>query len=184
MKELLILINGLKSEIKNKILGFKQKLFQIRIGKINESILDDVTIDLYGKKVQIKTISNISILDARTLLITPWEEKNINILYKAFIKNSILYTPYKTGKVLKLKMAQLTEETRKELIKKINFILEIFKINLRKLRKKTIKKLNKINSLEKDCLKKNKIEIQNIINDCINYMKIISNRKKKEILTI
>ncbi|YCJ91856.1 MAG: ribosome recycling factor [Candidatus Karelsulcia muelleri] len=75
MKELLILINGLKSEIKNKILGFKQKLFQIRIGKINESILDDVTIDLYGKKVQIKTISNISILDARTLLITPWEEK-------------------------------------------------------------------------------------------------------------
>ncbi|MFP3037247.1 MAG: ribosome recycling factor [Candidatus Karelsulcia muelleri] len=175
------LINGLKSEIKNQILGFKQKLFQIRIGKINESILDDVTIDLYGKKVQIKTISNISILDARTLLITPWEEKNLNILYKALLKNSILYTPYKTGKVLKLKMAQLTEETRKELIKKINFILEIFKINLRK---KTIKKLNKINSLEKDCFKKNKIEIQNIINDCINSMKIISNRKKKEILNI
>ncbi|XME00692.1 MAG: ribosome recycling factor [Candidatus Karelsulcia muelleri] len=81
-------------------------------------------------------------------------------------------------------MAKLTEETRKELIKKINFILEIFKINLRKLRKKTIKKLNKINSLEKDCLKKQKIEIQNIINDCINYIKIIYNRKKKEILTI
>ncbi|XMD99427.1 MAG: ribosome recycling factor [Candidatus Karelsulcia muelleri] len=181
MKELLILINGLKSEIKKKILGLKQKLFKIRIGKINESILDDVTIDLYGKKVQIKTISNISILDARTLLITPWEDKNINIIYKALLKNSIIYTPYKTGKVLKLKMAKLTEETRKELIKKINFILEIFKINLRK---KTIKKLNKINSLEKDCLKKQKIEIQNIINDCINYIKIIYNRKKKEILTI
>ncbi|XME00691.1 MAG: ribosome recycling factor [Candidatus Karelsulcia muelleri] len=89
MKELLILINGLKSEIKKKILGLKQKLFKIRIGKINESILDDVTIDLYGKKVQIKTISNISILDARTLLITPWEDKNINIIYKALLKNSI-----------------------------------------------------------------------------------------------
>ncbi|XZQ47886.1 MAG: ribosome recycling factor [Candidatus Karelsulcia muelleri] len=184
MKELLILINGLKSEIKKKIFGLKQKLFKIRIGKINESILDDVTIDLYGKKVQIKTISNISILDARTLLITPWEDKNINIIYKALLKNSIIYTTYKTGKVLKLKMAKLTEETRKELIKKINFILEIFKRNLRNLRKKTIKKLNKINSLEKDCLKKQKIEIQNIINDCINYIKIIYNRKKKEILTI
>ncbi|XMD98673.1 MAG: ribosome-recycling factor [Candidatus Karelsulcia muelleri] len=179
MKELLI--NGLKSEIKKKILGLKQKFLKIRIGKINESILDDVTIDLYGKKVHIKTISNISILDARTLLITPWEDKNINIIYKALLKNSIIYTTYKSGKVLKLKMAKLTEETRKELIKKINFILEIFKRNLRNLRKKTIKKLN---SLEKDCLKKQKIEIQNIINDCINYIKIIYNRKKKEILTI
>ncbi|WP_375323002.1 ribosome-recycling factor [Candidatus Karelsulcia muelleri] len=184
MKESFDLIKKFKLEVKDKKEKFKKKIFKIIIDRINENFLDSINIEYYGNKVPINNISTIVKINAITVLIKPWEKKYLNIIYKTLLKEDRGFLIINDGKMIKLKISKLTEETRKKLIKKVKFFLEKKKIEIRNLRNEVNKKLKKFSYLEEDFLKKKKNEIQNITDQYLEKVNFIFKQKEKEILTI
>ena len=120
----------------------------IRAGRANPHILDKITVDYYGTPSNLQSVANISVSEARTLLIQPWEPSLIKEIEKAILVSDIGLTPNNDGKVIRLSFPELTEERRKELVKDVKKKGEDSKVAIRNIRrdandmaKKTAEKL-------------------------------------------
>ncbi|MGX7590825.1 ribosome recycling factor [Candidatus Karelsulcia muelleri] len=177
----------MKKEIKEKMKKifyyYKKKLSKIRIGKANTEMLDDITVEYYKNKVPLYHLSSIEIINSKTILIKPWENKNLSIIEKSIIKSNLGIIPINKGKFIKLVIPSLTEERRKEIIKSNNLKLEKAKISLRNIRKDYNKKIIK-EFTEKDLIEKYKNDIHEATKEYISKIEKIFENKNKEILKI
>lgn len=162
------------------------ELQKVRAGKASPTMLDGITVDYYGTPTPINQVANVMTADARTLTIQPWEKSMISPIEKAIMMANIGVTPQNDGEMIRLFLPPLTEERRKELVKKVNSEGETAKIHVRNIRRdgiETIKKLQK-DGLSEDEAKANEAKIQNLTDKHISNIDEVLKEKEKEIMTI
>ncbi|HSC40306.1 MAG TPA: ribosome recycling factor, partial [Chitinophagaceae bacterium] len=135
--------------MKKAINHLEAELVKIRAGKASPSMIESIVVDYYGNPTPINQIGNISVLDARTLSIQPWEKNMLQPIEKAIMASNIGVTPQNDGANIRLFLPPLTEERRKELVKRANGEGEHSKVAIRNIRRESIEGIKK---LQKDGL--------------------------------
>lgn len=171
-----------KKEMKKIIIFLEKSFLQINIGRANPYMFNDINVKYHNGKTALKNVSNILSINYKTLIIQPWDNYMLPIIEKAIIDSNIGFTPLNNGKKLIITIPNVTEEARKELVKKIKSESEISKINIRNIRKEANIFFKKIKN--KDLLKNMEIKIQKITNKYIEKIDNIFINKKTEIMNI
>ena len=165
----------------------KEELNTVRAGRANPALLDKITVDYYGSPTPLKNLSNISVPDPRTLLISPFDPKSIGEIERAINAANIGITPSNDGKSVRLTIPQLTEERRKEITKEVKKIGEDAKVAIRNLRRDMndeLKKQEKAGEITEDDLKKDLDDVQKAIDKSVKEIDDICAQKEKEIMEI
>ena len=158
----------------------------IRAGRANPHVLDKVTVDYYGVPTPIQQVGNVSVPEARTILIQPWEPNLLGEIEKAIMMSDIGITPNNDGSAIRLNFPELTEERRKDLAKDIKKRGETTKVAVRNIRRDAndeLKKMNKANELNDDQLKDQESEVQKLTDVYIKKIDDAVEAKSKEIMT-
>ena len=153
-----------------------EQLAHIRAGKANPKILDSVRVMYYGAPVPLSNVATVTVPDARTIMITPWEKKIIKDIEKGIMDSDVGITPENNGEVIRLGIPPLTEERRRQLAKQSKQEAETAKISIRNARRDAIEQLN----VEKDA----EADVQKIHDKYIKKVDELYAAKEKEIMTV
>ncbi len=176
-----------EDKTKKSISILKESLNTVRAGRANPALLDKVTVDYYGSPTPLKNLSNISVPDPRTLMITPFDPKSIPGIEKAINIANLGINPSNDGKVIRLVIPQVTEERRKELVKIVKKMGEDDKVAIRNERREAneeLKKMEKNGELTEDDLKSELDAIQKQTDRHIKEIDDICAAKEREILEV
>ena len=176
-----------KEKMGKSIDSLASEYTSIRAGRANPHILDKITVDYYGQPTNLQSVANISVSEARTLVIQPWEASLIKEIEKAIMVSDIGITPNNDGKVIRLSFPELTEERRKELVKDVKKKGEGAKVAIRNIRRDAndmIKKQQKANEISEDEQKDAEDEIQKMTDEFIAKIDTMVEDKSKEIMTV
>lgn len=159
----------------------------VRAGRANPAILDKIMVDYYGTQTPINQLGTISVTEARTLLIQPWDANAVKEVEKAILKSELGINPNNDGKSIRLTFPPLTEERRKEIVKDIHKRAEEAKVSIRSIRRDTIegfKTQKKNGEITEDDLKDMEKDIQNLTDKYIKDIDLALSEKEKEILEV
>ena len=161
-------------------------LSHIRAGKASARLLDGIRVDYYGSQAPISNVANISVPDARTIAITPWEKAMFKEIEKAIINSELGITPENNGEVIRLCIPPLTEDRRKQLVKQSKAEAETAKVSVRNARREAIEGLKKEikNGLSEDSEKDAEADVQKLHDKFMKKIDTIFAEKEKEILTV
>ena len=161
-------------------------LAHIRAGKASPKLLDAIRVDYYGSKAPISNVANISVPDARTIAITPWEKSMFKEIEKAIINSDLGITPENNGEVIRLSIPPLTEERRKALVKQSKAEAENAKVSIRNARREAIEGLKKEikKGMSEDVEKDGENEVQKLHDKYMKKIDEVFATKEKEILTV
>jgi ribosome recycling factor len=163
-----------------------ETLSHIRAGKASPKLLDGIRVDYYGTQAPISNVANISVPDARTIAITPWEKSMFKPIEKAIIDSSLGVTPENNGEVIRICIPPLTEDRRKQLVKQSKGEAENAKVSVRNARREAIDGLKKEvkNGLSEDVEKDAEGDVQKLHDKFMKKIDEIFAAKEKEILTV
>ena len=169
------------------IQSYKKDLSSLRTGRANASMLDIVKVDIYGQMMPVNQVASISVPEARLITIQVWDQTNIKAIDSAIQKSDLGVNPQIDGSVLRIKIPDLTEERRKDLIKVLKNISEKNKVSIRNIRREAndeLKQLIKDKKISEDANKILEKTIQKFTDDNILNIDKISENKEKEILQV
>jgi ribosome recycling factor len=172
--------------MKKAITHLESELTKIRAGKANPQILDGIVVDYYGSPTPINQVGNISVMDARTLSIQPWEKNMLQPIERAIIAANIGINPQNDGNQIRLFLPPLTEERRKELVKKCQGEGEHSKVAIRNIRRDAIEHIKRLqkNGLSEDIAKDTEADVQNLTDKFIAAVEKHLSTKEKEIMAV
>ena len=176
-----------KEHMDKTISVLKQDLNTVRAGRANAALLDQIVVDYYGSPTPVKNLSNISVPDPRTLMITPFDPSSIKAIEKAILTSNLGINPSNDGRNIRLVIPVVTEERRKELTKVIKKMGEDSKVAVRNSRRDandSIKKLEKAGELTEDDVKDEQEEVQKMTEKCMKEIDKIVAAKEKELMEI
>ncbi|MBM6993473.1 MAG: ribosome recycling factor [Prevotella sp.] len=164
----------------------EEELARIRAGRANVAILDGVRVTAYGQTVPLNQVANVSVADARTITIRPWDRKQIHDVEKGIMDSDVGITPENNGEMVILHLPQPTEERRKELVKQCNKIGEQAKVQVRNIRADYKEKLKKAikDGLSEDLEKDAEDDLQKLHDKYIKEIDATLANKQKEIMTV
>ena len=179
-------LNPAEEKMEMAVEYLDEALAHIRAGKANPKILDGIRVDYYGSAAPISNVANISVPDARTIAITPWEKSMFKVIEKAIINSELGITPEKNGEVIRISIPPLTEERRKALVKQSKNEAEQAKISVRNARRDAIEGLKKAikDGMPEDVEKDAEAKVQKIHDRYMKRIEEIFAAKEKEILTV
>ena len=180
-------IADMKSHMEKTLGVLKNEFQKIRTGRASTGILDGIKVDYYGNPSSISQVATLTIPEARTITIAPWEAKMIGPIEKAILNANIGLTPGNDGKVIRLNLPALTEERRKEIVKSLKKKAEDDKVALRNIRRDAIdklKKLEKDKAITEDDLKKYEKEVQDATKSFETKVDEAVAHKEKEVLEV
>jgi ribosome recycling factor len=185
-EELEAIIEEVPVSMKKAMDFFESELVKIRAGKANPTMLDGIMVNYYGNPTPINQVGNVTAMDARTLTIQPWEKNMLQPIERAIIAANIGVNPQNDGNVIRLFLPPLTEERRKDLVKKTNAEGEQAKIALRNIRRDAIEHIKKLqkDGLSEDEAKDGEAEVQAITNNHISLVDKYLEAKEKEIMVV
>ncbi len=176
------------SEKMDKTLNvFNEDLKRIRAGRANPAVLDKVTVDYYGTATPIPQVGNVSVPEARTIIIQPWDASILSAIEKAIQTSDIGINPNNDGKVIRLNFPPLTEDRRKEIVKDVRKRAEEAKVALRSIRRDAMenyKAKKKASEITEDDLKGIEKDIQTITDNYVKEVDTMTAAKEKEIMEV
>jgi ribosome recycling factor len=185
------MIEDIKKDARDRmgksIESLKQSLSKVRTGRAHPSLLDHLTVDYYGSEVPISQVANISVEDARTLMVTPWEKQMVQVIEKAIMKSDLGLNPATAGTVMRIPMPPLTEENRRNLVKIVRQDGEGAKVAIRNIRRDAnhdLKELLKEKEISEDDDRKSQDEIQQITNQYVAEVDKVVAEKEAELMEI
>ena len=176
-----------ESKMDQSILVFKNNLTKIRTGRANPALLDSVQVDYYGAMLPISQVANVSLLDARTISIQPWEKGMGAKIEKAIRESDLGLNPASMGDLIRVPMPAMTEERRKELTKVVRGEGESAKIAVRSLRRdanEAVKKLVRDKLASEDDHKRSEVEIQRVTDRHIAAIDQLVASKEQDIMAV
>jgi ribosome recycling factor len=184
--DLILIIEDAKVSMKKAIEHLEAELVKIRAGKANPVMLDGLMADYYGSPTPINQLANISAMDVRTLSVQPWEKNMLQPIERAIIAANLGINPQNDGNMIRLYLPPLTEERRKELVKRCNGEGEQAKIAVRNIRREAIEQIKKLqkDGLSEDAVKDAESEMQEITNSYISLVEKHLSLKDKEIMAV
>lgn len=166
---------------------FKQELGGLRTGRANPALVENVMVESYGSKMPLTHVASVSIPDAKTIAIQPWDKGNIGPIEKAIQAANIGLNPVNDGMLIRLSIPSMTEERRKEMVKLLGQVSEKAKISIRNVREEILKEFKKRQeeeNLTEDDLAGMKKDLQEVVDKYNEQIKEITTAKEKEIMTI
>jgi len=177
----------IESRMQKSISALKSELATIRTGRANAALLDHVRVDYYGSPTPVNQVGNISVPEARMLVIAPWDKSMLSAIEKAIMVSDLGVTPSNDGEVVRIVLPELNEERRKDLVKQVRQVGEKAKVSVRNIRRDgndDVKKRVKDEGLSEDESKRMQDRIQQITDRFIAEVDEVMEHKEKEILTI
>ena len=163
-----------------------QELAKIRTGKASPSMLNGILVEYYGNPTPLSQVANVGASDAKTLTIQPWEKTMLSVIEQAIFAANLGLTPMNDGEIIRISIPPLTEDRRKEMVKRAKALGEEGKISLRNARHKVMEFIKNAvkDGLSEDLGKDKELEIQDIINDYGKKVDEMISAKEKDIMTI
>lgn len=178
-------LNEAKTQMQKAVDHLESELTKIRAGRANPSMVESVNVDYYGSMMPLNQVSNVSIQDARTIMIQPWEKSMLTPIEKAIQAANLGFNPQNDGVVIRISVPQLTEERRKDLVKKAKAEAEHAKVGIRNHRRESnelIKRDSK--GVPEDQVKALEANIQKMTDQFITAVDKHLELKEKEIMTV
>lgn len=176
-----------KDAMEKALTGLSTELKKVRTGRAQVSMLDNVKVNYYGNPTPLSQVSAVSTPDAKSFLIAPWEAQMLKEIEQAIIKSDLGMSPINDGKVIRLKVPDLNEERRKEMVKNTKKVVEDAKVAVRMGRRdanEALKKLAKDKKISEDDVKRAEADVQKMTDQYIEKVDKLSAEKEKEIMTI
>lgn len=185
-EELDMIFDEFKSANGKTLVHLENELTKIRAGKASPAMLNGVMIEYYGSMTPIQQVANINTTDARTILVQPWEKNMLNDIAKGIINSNLGLNPQNNGEQLIISVPPLTEERRRDLVKKAKAEAEHAKVGVRNNRKDSIDMIKdlKNDGLSEDMAKTAEEEVQKITNGAIKKVDDLVELKEKDIMTV
>jgi ribosome recycling factor len=185
-EDILLVIATADDQMKKAIGHLEAELVKIRAGKANPQIVEGIIVDYYGSPMPINQVANISVMDARTLNIQPWEKNMLQPIEKAIMAANIGITPQNDGNLIRLFLPPLTEERRKELVKRCQGEGEHSKIAIRNIRRDAIEHIKRLqkNGLSEDAAKDAEADVQVVTDKHTAAVEKHLASKEKEIMAV
>jgi ribosome recycling factor len=186
MDELNKVLSQMQDQMQRAISHLEAELVKVRAGKANPSMLDSIFVDYYGNNTPLNQVANVNTLDARTLVIQPWEKSMIKPIEKAIIDANLGFAPQNDGQIVRINVPPLSEERRKDLVKKAKAEGETAKVSIRNLRREGNEQIKKIQKtgIPEDLAKDAEARIQKMTDDFIIKVDKHLEAKEKEIMTV
>ncbi len=159
----------------------------IRAGRANPAVLDKVTVDYYGAPTPINQLAAVSVTEARTLMIQPWDVSVLTPIERAIQMSDVGINPQNDGKALRMVFPPLTEERRKDLVKDVKELAEEAKVGIRNVRRDAVDKfkaMKKNSEITEDDLKQAEKKTQDLTDKFVKEIDAIAEKKQKEIMSI
>ncbi len=174
-------------KMEKSVENFKVELSKVRTGRASLSLLEDISVDAYGSMMPLNQVGTLTIPESRMIAIQPWDPQMIAAIEKAILKSSIGLTPISDGKIIRLNIPQLTEETRKDLVKQVKKVAEDFRVAIRNVRRdaiETLKKQKKDKEISEDDLFKLQDDAQEETNNYVKQIDDVTASKEKEVMEV
>ncbi|MGA3248744.1 MAG: ribosome recycling factor [Paraburkholderia sp.] len=178
---------GVEQKMQRSIDAFKNDLSKIRTGRAHTGLLDHIQVDYYGSPVPISQVANLTLIDARTIGVQPWEKKMVQVVEKAIRESDLGLNPATQGDVIRVPMPALTEERRRELSKVARSEAETAKIAVRNLRRdanEQLKKLVKDKEISEDDERRAGEDVQKLTDKFVSEIDKLVTTKEAEIMTV
>lgn len=183
------MINDVKKEAEQRmqrgIEAFKEDLRKLRTGRAHAGLLETVMVEYYGTNVPVKQTSNVSVEDARTIIVTPWEKNMVSAVEKAIINSGLGLNPVTAGQVIRVPLPPMTEERRRDLVKVVRAHAETARVALRNVRREAlgdIKDLLKEKMIAEDDERRGQEEIQKLTDRYVAAVDALLKDKEAEIM--
>ena len=185
-EDLNLILEDAKDSMQKGIQHLEAELVKIRAGKASPSMLEGLTVEYYGAPTPISQVANITVLDARTISIQPWEKNMVQAIERSIMAANIGVTPQNDGVEIRLFMPPLTEERRRELVKKASGEGEQSKVAIRNIRRDAIEQVKKLqkDGLSEDAAKDAEKEIQDVTDKFILLVDKHLAAKEKEMMSV
>lgn len=181
------LMKDLEMKMNNAFESMLRHFSRIRTGRASVAILDDVKVNYYGQQTPVKQLCNISIPEARLIVIQPWDKSILAEIEKSLSAANLGVHPQNDGNVIRLPFQPLTEDKRKEIVKQVKKLAEDTKVSIRNVRREgndTLKKQRKSSEISEDDEKKAQTEIQELTDTWIDRISETATNKEKEIMEV
>lgn len=180
------IVSSAEDHMKKAIAHLEAELIKIRAGKATPQVVDGIVVDYYGSPTPINQVGNINVMDARTLTIQPWEKNMLQPIERAIIAANIGINPQNDGNQIRLFLPPLTEERRRELVKRCQGEGEHSKVAIRNIRRDALEHIKKLqkNGLSEDIAKDTEKNVQDITNKFISAVDKHLASKEKEIMSV
>ena len=182
-----VILNNCNSKMKKAFEVFTNDLSSLRTGRANASLLDIIKVDVYGQKMPINQVANISTPEARLITVQVWDQNNVPLVDAAIKKSNLGINPQIDGQLLRIPIPPLNEERRIELKKIMGTLAEKAKVSIRNIRREAndnLKKDLKDKKISEDEVKNNEKKIQDLTDSQISLLEKKLMEKEKEIMTI
>ena len=179
--------NNYSTKMDKSISSFKKDISTLRTGRANTSMLDTIKVDCYGQLMPVEQLATVSVPEARLISIQVWDKSNVSLIDSAIQKSDLGINPQIDGQIVRLRIPDLTEERRKDLIKVLKNMSEKSKISIRNIRREAneeLKKKLKDKNISEDQNKNFEKVIQKITDTSIEKVDQITSDKEKEIIQI
>jgi len=184
--DLELILEETRDSMKKALNHLESELVKIRAGKASPQMLEGLMVDYYGSPTLLNQVGNVSVLDARTLTIQPWEKNMLQPIERAIINANLGVNPQNDGNIIRLFMPPLTEERRREFVKRAGGEGEQSRVAIRSIRREAIEQIKKLqkDGLSEDEAKDAEKEIQDITNENISLVEKHLVSKEKEIMSV
>jgi ribosome recycling factor len=185
------MIDDIKQDARNRmsksIESFNAELSKIRTGRAHPSLLNHIMVDFYGSDVPVGQAANITVEDARTLAVSPWDKSMVPVIEKAIISSDLGLNPSTAGTVIRVPMPPLTEERRKELVKVVRELAENARVAVRNIRRdgnNDLKTLTKDKDISEDDEHRGQDLVQQVTNQSTDEIESLLQTKEQELMEI
>ncbi|HDQ26142.1 MAG TPA: ribosome recycling factor [bacterium] len=174
-------------KMKKSVERFQKELGSLRTGRANTAILDGIRVEYYGQNMPINQVAGVSVIEAKTIDVKPWDKGCLIEIEKAIMAANLGLSIVNTGDSLKVKFPELTEETRKDMVKKVKKMAEEAKVDIRNIRRdanEAVKALEKNKEISEDELKNGEGRVQKMTDKHIKEIDDIAKAKETDLMTI
>lgn len=181
------IIKDTKNRMDKTLETLRSELAKVRTGKATTALLDGIKVDYYGNLTPLNQVGNLTVLDAHTLSITPWDKSMVPVIEKAILEANLGFNPVSDGTNLKIPVPPLTEERRKDFVKIVKKIGEDAKVAIRNVRRDAnehLKREQKEKKMSEDELKIAEDEVQKLTDQHIKMIDEMLKHKEKEIMEV
>ena len=181
------ILKDAERRMRKSIDALKSNLAKLRTGRAHPSLLEPIEVAYYGNPTPLSQVASISVLDARTLSISPWEKHLVPAIEKAILQSGLGLNPVTVGELIRIPLPPLTEERRREMTKVVRHEAEDAKVSIRNVRRDAnthLKDLEKQKELTEDLLKKAEDRVQKLTDQTISEVESISSEKEKELMAV
>ncbi len=176
-----------KAQFEKVMEHFHHELSSVRTGRANPALLSTVMVESYGSKVPLQQVASVTVSDAKTLTISPWDKGQLQEIEKGIQAANLGFNPSNDGQVVRISLPMLTEDRRKEMVKLVGQLAEHARIGIRQVREdiiKSVKKSEADGDSTKDDVANAQKKVQEIIDKYNGDIKSIAEEKEKELMTV